>query len=143
MEVHPIPDFTALNAMGAILIALVYILLSSLLKEPQRQQLSAIILAGAGAAYLSSGLGVWEFVFCTGMTAVAFWGLKDYRFIAIGWLLHTAWDIVHHLYGNPIVSLSPSSSAGCAVCDAILAIWFYLNAPNMFQFFGTKSITQA
>lgn len=132
---HQIPEFTALNALAAVGIALIYITLSSLLKEPDRQKFSAIMIAGAGAAYLSGGLGVWEFPFCALMTFVAFKGLKYYYFIGIGWLLHTAWDVVHHFYANPIVVLEPSSSAGCAVCDTILALWFFMKAPSVFDLF--------
>lgn len=132
---HIIPDFTAVESIGAIVIAGTYISLTSLIKEPNRQKLSAIIVAGAGAAYLSGGLGVWEFVFCTLMTFVAFKGLTHYYFIGIAWLMHSCWDLVHHLYANPIVPFAPSSSAGCCVCDAVLAVWFFLNAPSVFDFF--------
>ncbi len=133
---HSVPGFTPLTAAAAAGIALLYIVLSSLVREPYRQQLSAVIVAGAGAAYLSSGLGPWEFVFCTLMTYVAFRGLTDYRFIGIAWLLHTGWDIVHHLYAEPIVPISPSSSAGCAVCDSLLAVWFFLQAPSVLPKMG-------
>lgn len=135
---HVVPDFSLINAFGAILIAIIYIALSSLVKEPNRQKLSAIIVAGAGAAYLSSGLGGWEFAFCSIMTFIAFKGLTNYRYIGIAWLLHTCWDIAHHLYAQPIVPFSPSSSAGCAVCDTVLAIWFFLKAPNMFEMFNKR-----
>jgi Family of unknown function (DUF6010) len=39
------------------------------------------------------------------------------------------WDVVHHLYGNPIVPFAPLSSAGCAVCDLVLAGWYFAGAP--------------
>lgn len=135
MDTHIIPEFTLLHAFGAIAVALIYIVLSSLVKEPERQKLSAIIVSGAGAAYLSGGLGAWEFVFCSGITFIAFKGLKQYYLIGIAWLLHTGWDIAHHLYANPIVPFSPSSSAGCAVCDIVLAIWFFFKAPSIFDIF--------
>jgi hypothetical protein len=135
MDTHAISEFSAIHAITAVAIAIIYILLSSLVKEPERQKLSAIILAGAGAAYLNGGLGGWEFPFCAFMTFMAYKGLTHYSFIGIGWLLHTAWDIVHHLYANPIVPFSPSSSAGCAVCDTILAIWFFFKAPSVFDWF--------
>lgn len=136
---HTAPAFTWINALAAVAIALVFIVLSSLLKEPKRQQLMAIIVGGAGAAYLNGGLGPWEFVFCTGMTVIAYFGLRYYYLIGIGWLLHTGWDIVHHLYANPIVPFSPSSSAGCAVCDAILALWFFLGARSVFRSFRSTA----
>ncbi|HYV95060.1 MAG TPA: DUF6010 family protein [Chitinophagales bacterium] len=141
MVTHTVPEFTLMNALAAVLIAFVYILLSSFfLKEPNRQRVNAIILAGAGAVYWSGGLGVWEFMFGSAMLFVAFKGLTYYYFIGIGWLMHTSWDIVHHLYANPIVYLSPSSSAGCAVCDVVLAIWFFYKAPSVFDWFRKAEI---
>ncbi len=143
MNIHIIPDFGWVNGIAAAGIALVYIAISSLIKEPARQKYNAIFLAGAGAAYLSGGLGAWEFAFCMVMTLIAFKGLENYTFIGIGWLMHSGWDIMHHLYGNPIVSLSPSSSAGCAVCDSILAIWFFVKAPSIGKFFKQKEILKS
>jgi hypothetical protein len=139
MDPHAVPEFTAMHALVAVVIAIIYILLSSLVKEPERQKLSAIILAGAGAAYLNGGLGGWELPFCAVMTFIAYKGLTHYSFIGVGWLFHTVWDMVHHVYANPIVSLSPSSSAGCAVCDTILALWFFLKAPSVFDWFRKKT----
>ena len=139
MELHVIPQFTLLNALAAGLIAVVYILIFSLVKEPNRQKINAIIIAGAGAAYLRGGFGVGEFAFCGLITVVAFKGLSNYTFIGIGWLLHAGWDILHHLYGNSIVPFDPSSSAGCAVCDSILALWFFLGAPNVLTVLKPKA----
>ncbi len=137
---HIVPEFTLLNALAAIAIALIYIAIFSLVKEPQRQTINALVIASAGAVYWSGGLGIGEFPFGILMIYMAYKGLSDYRFIGIGWLLHTSWDIVHHLFANPIVAFSPSSSAGCAVCDALLALWFFYKAPNVFELFHPKSI---
>ena len=131
MSPHIIPDFPFEERIAAVVIAMIWILLTSLIPEPQRQKISAITIAGAGAAYLSGGLGIWEFPFCILMSIVAYKGLSSYTFIGIGWLLHAGWDIMHHLYGNPIVPFDPASSAGCAICDPILAIYFFLGAPNI------------
>jgi hypothetical protein len=100
------------------------------LPEPARQKFSAVFLSGAGAAYLSGGFGIWEFVFCAAMTALAYAGLSCYRAIAVGWLAHTIWDYLHHLYGNPIIPLQPLSSLGCAICDPVLALWYAMGAPS-------------
>ncbi len=135
MYTQTIPDFTFSNGVTAVGIAIAYIALSSLIKEPNRQKLSAVVVAGAGAAYLSGGLGQWEFVFCTVMTFMAYKGLTHYSFIGIAWLMHTSWDLAHHFYANPIVPFSPSSSAGCAIADAILALWFFFKAPSIFHVF--------
>lgn len=141
METHVVPGFTLIHGLCAVMIALLYITFSSLLKEPARQKLNAIVIGGAGATYLSGGLGGWEFAFCTLMVFVAFKGLTHYYFIGIGWLLHSCWDVLHHLYGNPIVPFSPSSSAGCAVCDSILAIWFFMKAPPVINLFRKRANT--
>ncbi|MCY1537705.1 hypothetical protein D9M68_732130 [compost metagenome] len=115
----------------------------SLVEEPHRQRINAIIIAGAGAVYWSGGLGIWEFVFGSVMLFIAFKGLKHYYFIGIGWLLHTGWDILHHLYANPIVYIEPSSSAGCAICDPILAIWFFFGAPSIWNLFRKQKTISA
>jgi len=133
MNPHLVPAFHPLDAIPPVVIAFLYILASSLLREPARRNFNAIMISGAGAAYLSGGFGGWEFVFCAVVTLCAYEGLQSYRFIAIGWLLHSVWDVLHHLYGNPIVPFAPASSAGCAITDAILAIWFFADAPSMFQ----------
>jgi hypothetical protein len=41
-------------------VACVFILLCSLIREPDRQRFSALMISGAGAAYLGGGLGAWE-----------------------------------------------------------------------------------
>jgi hypothetical protein len=129
-----IPEFTLINAIGAIVIAGIYITISSVASEPNRQKISAVIIAGAGGVYWSGGLGIAEYIFATAMLFMAFKGLTNYTYIGIAWLMHTTWDTLHHLYANPIVPFSASSSAGCAVCDSVLAIWFFYKAPSVFDY---------
>ena len=89
------------------------------------------MVAGAGAAYLSAfGLGPWEFAFTMAMTHCAFRGLTSYGWIGVGWLLHTAWDVVHHLHGSPMLPFSVTSSLGCAICDPVIAVWCFAGAPG-------------
>jgi hypothetical protein len=136
MDLHHVAEFHSYDAIPPLVIAAIYVTLSSLLKEPARRNFNAIMVAGAGAAYLSGGgLGVWEFAFTAAVTFCAYKGLQSYRFIGIGWLLHTCWDVVHHFYGNPIVPFAPLSSAGCAITDALVAIWFFADAPSIFESF--------
>ncbi len=81
-----------------IVIGLNCVSLISLIPEPHRRQVNAVLVGGAGAAYLSGGgLGYWEFVLPIVMTYVAYRGLSSWTWIGIGWLLHTAWDVLHHL----------------------------------------------
>ena len=81
---------------------------------------------------LSSGFGVWEIAFAAVVTTCAYHGLRDYRFIGAGWLLHTGWDFAHYLYGNPIVPFAATSSFGCAICDPVIAVWCFMGAPSVF-----------
>jgi hypothetical protein len=124
--------FSLLHIAAASAVAALWIAVFSLLREPVRHKLSAIMIAGAGAAYLSGGLGIWEFIACFAFTAVAYKGLASYRFVGIGWAMHTCWDLVHHYYGHPIIPFAPLSSAGCAVCDLWLAIWYFFGAKSIF-----------
>ena len=141
MPIQSRPEITIIQLIAPLVVALIFITLCSLFREPNRQNFSALMIAGAGAAYLNGGLLGWEFAFCNVMTAVAYFGLKDYRFIGIGWLLHTAWDTVHHLYGTPIVPFAPLSSFGCMICDPVLALWYFRGAPSIFTWFGRAQRT--
>jgi hypothetical protein len=109
-----------------LVIGLLYIGLCSLMKEPKRQNFNAIMIAGAGAAYFRGGFGIWEIVFTAFVTFCAYQGLQSYRFIGAGWLLHTCWDVLHHLYGHPIIPFVPGSSLGCAICDPVIAAWCFI-----------------
>ena len=127
-----------MDVLGPVVVALVYISLSTLLGEPNRRSFNAIFVAGAGAAYLSGGFGLWEFVFLAMVTYCAYKGLGSYNFIGAGWLLHTGWDVLHHLYGNPIVPFVPDSSLGCAICDPVIALWCFAGAPSVYDLFRRK-----
>ena len=126
------------DILGPVIVALVYISLSSLFKEPNRRSFNAIFIAGAGAAYLSGGFGIWEFVFLAIVTYCAYKGLRSYNFIGVGWLLHTGWDVLHHLYGNPIVPFVPESSFGCAITDPVIALWCFAGAPSVYGLLRRK-----
>lgn len=131
------------DVLGPIIIALVYISLCSLLREPNRRNFNAIFIAGAGAAYLSGGFGIWEFAFLAVVTYCAYKGLRSYSFIGVGWLLHTGWDVLHHLYGNPIVPFVPESSLGCAITDPVIALWCFAGAPSVYDLFRRKKREKA
>jgi hypothetical protein len=128
-------DVPTIELIAPVVVALVYISLCSLLSEPNRRHFNAIMIAGAGAAYLGGGLGPWEFVFTAVVTYCAYRGLQSYTFIGIGWLLHTGWDVVHHLYGNPIIPFVPTSSFGCAICDPVIALWCFAGGPSPYDLF--------
>ena len=125
---------TPLSAAGLIipvLIALLFIGLCGLLKEPARRSFSAVFVAGAGSAYLSGGFGLLEMLFCLAITGLAYRGLSDHRATGVAWLLHSVWDLAHDLWGNPNIPFAPSSSFGCFVCDPVIASWYLLDAPSL------------
>ena len=139
---HSAHTLTTAQWISPLFVALLWIALFSLLKEPARRNFSAIMIAGAGAAYLNGGFGPWEFVFCALITFLAYQGLRQYRWIGVAWLLHAAWDVAHHLYGNPIVPFAPVSSAGCAICDPVIAVWYLWGAPSFFSW-SRKAVNSA
>jgi hypothetical protein len=146
MDPHASRSLTLPDVLAPFIVAAVVIALMSLLREPARRRFNAIFVAGAGSAYLSGGLGLWEFAFAAIACYAAYRGLESYHWIGAAWLLHTAWDVVHHLYGNPIIPFSPTSSAGCAITDTLLAVWFFRGAPTIFwgaRADGTSSLQRS
>ncbi|MFH8336439.1 DUF6010 family protein [Streptomyces sp. AM6-12] len=120
--------------VSPIIVGVAYCLLMSLIKEPHRRRFNAIMLAGAGAAYLSGGgVGPWELPFTALMAYIAYRGLESWTFIGIGWLLHTAWDVVHLLKGRPILPFAHTSSMGCAICDPVIALWCFRGGPSLIE----------
>jgi hypothetical protein len=81
--------------VGPILIGIVSICACAFFTEPNRRNFMAIMIGGAGAAYLNGGLGIWECAFTAVVTYCADKGLHSYPCIGIGWLLHTGWDVLH------------------------------------------------
>lgn len=124
---------TVLMTISPVLVALIAIAILSLPSEPSRQRFSAIFVAGAGAAYLGAGLGLFELVFCGVVTFLAYRGLSDYRAVGLAWVLHSIWDATHDLWGQPILPFAPTSSYGCFVCDFWLAAWYFAGAPSPWQ----------
>ena len=129
---HPAP-LTIVDYAGPAFGALMFVALMSRVAEPTRRTLNAIILAGASGVYLSGGFGLWELVYPVIGAAVAFRGLRSYRVIAVGWLVHAAWDIAHHLWGNPIWPFMPTSAFGCMIFDSVIALWFLAGAPSVLR----------
>jgi Family of unknown function (DUF6010) len=123
------------NVVAPVIVGLVYIVVVSVVPDPARQKVNAVVLAGAGAAYISGGsLGLGELAFTTVVTFCAYRGLTTYAWLGVGWLLHTAWDVVHHLRGDPIIPELQHSSFGCAICDPVIAVWMFLGAPSIYRF---------
>ena len=99
------------DIVAPVVVATLFIIATSAFKEPQRRHFNAIMIAGAGAAYLNGGLGIWEFAFTAVVTYCAYKGLKAYRFIGLGWLLHTGWGIMHG--SVPLMRYATAVAIGC------------------------------
>jgi hypothetical protein len=133
---HQPPPLHLANVVGPVVAALAFIAIMSLVREPARRSFNAILLAGAAGVYLSGGLGPWELLFPAALAVVAYRGLHSYRYIGLGWFMHSGWDLVHHFYGQPIWPWAPSSSFGCLIFDAVIAIWFIAGAPSVITLFA-------
>lgn len=119
--------------VSPVIVGVLYAVAMSLIRDEQpRRRFNAIMVGGAGAAYLSGGgFGVWEMPFVAVMAYVAYRGLESWNWIGLAWLLHTAWDLAHHFKGNPIIPFSHDSSLGCAICDPVIALWCLRGGPNL------------
>ena len=86
---HP-PPLLIMDFVGPTLGALVFVVIMSLVSEPARRTINAMIVAGASGAYLSGGgLGIWEVVFPVVTIPIAYRGLRSYSFIGLAWLMHS------------------------------------------------------
>jgi hypothetical protein len=131
---HTSPPLVLMDYVGPAIGAAVFVLIMSLVREPTRRTLNALVVAGACGAYLNGGFGLWELPFPLIALPVAYRGLASHRYIGVAWLMHAAWDLPHHLWGNPIWPFMPTSSFGCFVFDTLIAIWFLAGAPTVFRF---------
>lgn len=109
----------------------IFILIMSVVPEPARRKFNAVFAAGATGVYFSGGFGVWEVVYPALAIPLAFRGLDSHRYIGIAWLMHSVWDLAHHLWGNPVWPFMPTSSLGCLIFDGVIAIWFLAGAPAL------------
>jgi hypothetical protein len=125
------PALHSADYFGPVAGAVVFIAIMSLVREPLRHNLNALLAAGASGVYLSGGLGVWELVFPALAMPVLVRGLRSYRFIGVAWLMHAGWDVVHHLYGNAIWPFMPTSSFGCMIFDTLIACWFFTDTRQL------------
>jgi hypothetical protein len=128
---HQPPPLALMDYAGPAVGAVVFVLIMSLVREPRRRTVNAFVVAGACGVYLNGGFGLWELAFPLIAMPVAYRGLSSHRYIGVAWLMHAAWDLPHHIWGNPIWPFMPTSSFGCFVFDTLIAIWFLVGAPTL------------
>ena len=125
------PALVLMDYVGPAIGAVAFVLIMSRVREPTRRTLNAVVVAGACGVYLNGGFGLWELAFPLIAMPVAYRGLASHRYIGVAWLMHAAWDLPHHFWGNPIWPFMPTSSFGCMLFDAVIAIWFLAGAPTI------------
>jgi|SRR5215470_10778019 len=129
------PPLVAMNYIAPAVAAVVFVLVMSLVKEPTRRTFNAVLVAGATGTYLSGGgFGVWELLYPVIAMPVVYLGLRSYPLIGVAWLMHACWDLAHHFWGRPLWPFLPTSSFGCMVFDAAIAVWFLAGAPSLLPF---------
>jgi len=128
-----IETMTVMDVVGPAIGACAFVLIMSFVREPTRRTLNAVIVAGASGVYLSGGFGIWELVYPAVVTPVVYRALRSYRYLAVAWLMHAAWDLTHHAWGNPILPFMQTSSFGCFVFDSVIAVWFLAGAPAVIR----------
>ena len=127
---HP-PPLHVMDYVGPVIGAALFVLVVSFVREPTRRAFNAILVTGASGVYFNGGFGVWELLYPLIALPVAYRGLRSYRFIGLAWVMHSCWDLPHHLWGNPIWPFMPTSSFGCMIFDALIAVWFFAGAPSL------------
>jgi hypothetical protein len=125
------PPLHVMDYVGPVIGAAIFVLIMSLVREPVRRTFNAMLVAGVCGVYLNGGFGVWELLYPLIALPVAYRGLQSYRFIGLAWVMHSCSDLPHHLRGNPIWPFMPTSSFGCMIFDALIAIWFFAGAPSL------------
>jgi hypothetical protein len=127
---HP-PPLQTMDWICPAIGAAMFVAIMSLPRRPIRLRLNAVLAAGAAGVYLSGGLGRWELLYPALATPLLYFAIESFPLIGVAWLMHAAWDTVHHLYGNRIWPFMPTSSFGCLIFDTLIAIWFMLGAPSI------------
>jgi hypothetical protein len=129
---HSVPPLVVMDYIGPVIGAVVFVVVMSLVREPTRRMVNVVLVAGAAGVYMSGGgFGRWEVLYPLIATPVVYLGFRSYRFIAAAWFMHAGWDLVHHVWGNPIWPFMPTSSLGCLIFDSLIAVWFLREAPSL------------
>ena len=128
---HTPPPLFVMDCVGPAAGAILFVLIMSRVAEPARRSFNAVFAAGATGVYLSGGFGPWELLYPVIALPIVYQGLRSHRAIGVAWMLHSCWDLAHHLWGNPIWPFMPTSAFGCLIFDAVIAVWFLSGAPSL------------
>lgn len=123
MSAHGGLAIELIRLLPPALAGLLFVAVLARITEPVRHRILAVTAAGFSTLYVAGGLGPWELLYMVPAAYVAYRALTSYRFVALAWLMHPVWDLVHHIAGQPLWAWAPGSSLGCAVFDPIVALW--------------------
>ncbi len=71
-----------------------------------------------------------KLAFTAATTFCAYGGLRSWKWIAVPGSAHMLGHR-HALRGANILPFVPHSSTGCAICDPVIAIWFFAGGPSV------------
>jgi Family of unknown function (DUF6010) len=126
------PDrMTAPLAVSTVLGALVYIGVFSRIPEPSRRRASIVLLASGASLYYDGALGGWDKLFWLVIMGFAFGAFRWYPSLAIGWLVHTTWDLLSFHAGQALEGNTLRINLHCAIFDPTIALWFAFGAPSI------------
>lgn len=128
-----------LAAIINIAAAALFILLAGLIREPFRQRAMVIVLAYAAGVFLNDPFAPYGLIVSLLVALLAGLGLTNYRWIALDWVIHSAWDTCLHMEGHGVAGLDPMTSFACAVVDPIIALWLWFGAPSVLNRIGLLS----
>ena len=120
-----------IGILAGLIIPAIWICSFSVVAEPQRRQVNCILVGLAASTYGNHSFGSIEAAGTVTVLTLGILGLRDYRWLGAAWLVHAGLDIAHHLVSDPMFRYFPASSLGCAVTDPILALWFFVGAPDI------------
>ena len=124
---RPIPT-DVMDTLGPALAALVFVVVMTRVRDPERLTFNSLFVTGASGAYIGGGLGVFELLFPALLLPINWLTRTSYRAIGAAWWLHAVWDLVHHLWADPIWPFLETSSWGCLIFDVLIGAWFFAQA---------------
>ena len=127
---RPVPT-DVMDTLGPAIGALVFVVVMTRIRDPQRLTFNSLFVTGASAAYIGGGLGVIELLFPALLLPINWLTRTSYRAIGVAWWLHAAWDLVHHLWADPIWPFMEMSSWGCLVFDLLIGAWLFTRVQHL------------
>jgi hypothetical protein len=95
----------AANYCGPAIGALCFVLGMSRVPESARRTFNAIFVAGTCGAYPNGGFGKWELINPIWLLRLCTPVSNRIGSSGIAWLMHAAWDLAHHFWGQSDLAL--------------------------------------